>query len=95
MSKRPPGRPMGMKCTKRNGVSLSIKDKITLDKKHIHDMVVYENSDNNRDKTQQNFSGKEKIPIYRMVSHTKELICDTEQRSFMLEEQITSIYLTI
>jgi len=33
MSKRPPGRPLGMKCTKRNGVSLSITDKTTLDKK--------------------------------------------------------------
>lgn len=33
MSKRPPGRPLGMKCAKRNGVSLSIKDKITPDKR--------------------------------------------------------------
>jgi hypothetical protein len=33
MSKRPPGRPLGMKCTKRYGVSLSIKDEITVDKK--------------------------------------------------------------
>jgi hypothetical protein len=33
MSKSPSGRPMGMKCPKRNGVSLSIQDKTTLDKK--------------------------------------------------------------
>lgn len=39
--------------------------------------------------------GKKKIPIDSMVSHTKELICGIEQRSFMLEEQITSVYLTI
>jgi len=58
-------------------------------------MIVDENSDDNRDKNQQNSSGKEKIPIDRMVSHTKELICGTEQRSVMLEEQITSVYLTI
>jgi hypothetical protein len=37
-------------------------------------MVVDENSDDNRDKNQQNSSGEEKIPIDRMVSHTKELM---------------------
>jgi hypothetical protein len=42
-------------------------------------MVVDENSDDNRDKkNQQNSSGKENIPIDRMVSHTKELIFGTE-----------------
>jgi len=58
-------------------------------------MVVHENSDDNREKNQQKSSGKEKIPIDRMISHIKELICSREQRSFMLEKQITSVYLTI
>jgi hypothetical protein len=42
-------------------------------------MVVDENSDDNKDKNQQNSSGKEKIPIVRMVSHITKLICGTEQ----------------
>jgi hypothetical protein len=52
MSKRPPGRPLGMKCARRKGVSLSMKDKITLQitDTEIYDMVVDENSDDDRDK---------------------------------------------
>jgi hypothetical protein len=57
-------------------------------------MIVDENSGDNRDKNQQNPSGKEKIHIERKVSHTKELTNGTEQQSFMSKEQITPVYLT-
>lgn len=30
--------------------------------------------------------GKKKFLLLEMVSHTKELMCGTEQRSFMLDE---------
>jgi hypothetical protein len=53
--------------------------------------VMNENSNDDTDNVQQNVSEEEKISTARMVNLT-ELICGMEERSFISEQQIMSVY---
>jgi hypothetical protein len=55
-------------------------------------LVMNENSNDDSDSDQQCVSVEEKISTDTMISLTEELISGKEQRSFILEQQIMSIY---
>jgi hypothetical protein len=67
-------------------VALQLKDS------EICNIVINENSNDDSDKDQQNVTVEGKISIDRMISLTEKLICGMEQRSFISEQQIMSVY---
>uniref|UniRef100_A0A803JU53 Uncharacterized protein n=1 Tax=Xenopus tropicalis TaxID=8364 RepID=A0A803JU53_XENTR len=58
----------------------------------ICNMVLNDNSDEESDNDEQDVIVKPNISIKRMIKLSEELICGMEQKSFITEQQITSVY---